>query len=108
MLIVVLREGQRFDQDIEDLAVAVHHVDEALLELIALGNGVQKALAVVFKALLVERQAVDHHRQRHADAAGKACHRAAAGGGCVGADRVDELRDLHIRNFHGKSLLRGV
>ena len=100
VLIVVLREGQRFDQDIEDLAVAVHHVDEALLELIALGNGVQKALAVVFKALLVERQAVDHHRQRHADAAGKACHRAAAGGGSARADFVDELGYFHICDLH--------
>ena len=81
MRVVVLREGERFDQNVEDLAVAVHHIDEALLELIALGNGVQKALAVVLKALLVQRQAVDHHRQRDADAAGKTGHSAAAGRG---------------------------
>ena len=79
--VVVLREGERFDQNVEDLAVAVHDVDKALLELIALGNGVQKALAVVLKALLVQRQAVDHHRQRDADTAGKTGHSAAAGSG---------------------------
>lgn len=55
--VIILGEGKRLDQTVENLAVAVHHIDEALLELIALGNGVQKAFAVVFKALLVKRQA---------------------------------------------------
>ncbi len=92
--------GCVFPPEEEMTMEAVHHVDEALLELIALGNGVQKALAVVFKALLVERQAVDHHGQRDADAAGKTRDRAAAGGGSARADFVDELGDFHICDLH--------
>ena len=106
--VILLGQGEGFDEHVEHLAVAVHHVHEALLELVALGDGVENALTVVLKALFGECEAVDHHGQRDADAACQTRDRAAAGGGRVGADRVDELRDLHIRNFHGKSLLRGV
>ena len=106
--VILLGQGEGFDEHVEHLAVAVHHVHEALLELVALGDGVENALTVVLKALFGECEAVDHHGQRDADAACQTRDRAAAGGGRVGADRVDELCDLHIRNFHGKSLLRGV
>ncbi len=78
--VILLGQGEGFDEHVEHLAVAVHHVHEALLELVALGDGVENALTVVLKALFGECEAVDHHGQRDADAARQTRDRAAAGG----------------------------
>ncbi len=52
--VILLGQGEGFDEHVEHLAVAVHHVHEALLQLVALGDGVENALAVVLKALFGE------------------------------------------------------
>ena len=100
MRVIILGEGERFDQRVEHLTVAVHHVDKALFELITLGDGVEKTVVILLKAGPRQRQSADHHRQRDAHTAGKSCNSTAAGGRSAQTNFVDELGNFHVCNFH--------
>ena len=100
LLVGVLGHTEGGGDDVERVGVAVHHVEQTGLELVALGLDLGGVLGVLGVLLAALGQTADHGGQRSADGAVERGAGAAARRGRVGGNDVGKAGNGQFSKFH--------